>query len=320
MYLLRNGCLFLLALHICASIAFSDGGIRGVIAGDDGLPLVGATVRVIDTTRRIYYDIEQGAMYVDCLDLHISVGNNGSYSHQLPAATYSVSIFSNSLCILHCTATVIDGSYIDIDVGHILGPGSISGLVTDQSGTPLAGAYVLAQTTGVRVQSDSSGRYIITDLSPGFHTLEASLTGMRSVTNDSIWVFPEEESECNFDTASGRSLLDTTGYITGIVEDTFGNPFVGCRVQVDGTTLGSLTDLTGTYSIRFFEPGKYTITASSICHFPTHSPIIEVILGEVFEYNFDPSTYLESGPTGGALKPEPSSSFNYGRSVHLRDF
>lgn len=292
-------------LLISVSIAIAGSGVRGMVTNSYGFPLAGVIVRALEAEKGEYcWSTSWPSRRMTTTD------SDGLYSIDLPTGYHSMYITLDSIVSRPGSVVLVNNTFLDLNfIEEIVPnkPGSISGLVTDQSGIPLDGAFVLAQTTGVRVRTDSSGRYIITDLPPGFHALEASLTGMRSVTNDSIWVFPRGESECNFNTASGRSLLDTTGYITGIVEDTSGNPIIGCTVLVDGTSLGSMTDLTGAYSIRFFEPGKYKLSASCVGYGRVDSPTFEVRSGQVLEYNFDSTTYLESDSTGGGLIPDATS-------------
>ncbi len=309
MHFLRNGCLFLFALHITASSAFSDGGIKGVLAGDDGFPIVGVIVRIIDTTRMFYYDTETRRMYVDELNVTIAVGRDGSYSYRLPAATYSVSIFSDSLCILHRTVTVIDGCYTDVSIGHLLGPGSISGCVTDDRGSPVADAYIQVAETELSTQTDSSGHYVIADLQPGTYSLTASAYSMVETECDSIQVHYDLETECNFDVLSGRGLQPATGCITGRVDNAFGEPIVCGAVMIRGTAMGSLTDSLGIYQINYVEPGTYTLLASVIGYGRTNSPSIKVFPGNtsVFHFTSHETNGNEIKYSDWALQPEYGS-------------
>ncbi|MCD6587046.1 MAG: carboxypeptidase regulatory-like domain-containing protein [Candidatus Fermentibacteraceae bacterium] len=299
---------FIFTLLISVSIAIGGSGVRGMVTNSYGFPLAGVLVCALEAEKgescwTTYWQSRRMT----------TTDSEGLYSIDLPTGYHSMYITLDSIVSRSGCVVLVNNAYLDLNFSEEIvpnEPGSISGLVTDQNGTPLEEAFVLAQTTGARVRTDSCGRYIIADLPPGFHTLEAGLYGMLSVTNDSIWAFPEGESECNFDTASGRALQDTTGYISGIVETTYGSPAISFTVSVVGTSLGSMTDSTGAYSIRFFEPGNFTLRASCVGYLPSFSPIIKVIAGEVFEYNFIPSTFLEADSTGGALRPGPHSGTN----------
>jgi hypothetical protein len=300
---------FKLIFTLFISVFIADGSVvRGVVTNTYGFPLAGVLVCALEAEKgESCWTTNWQSRRMTTTD------SDGFYSIDLPIGYHSMYITLDSIVSRSDSVVLVNNTCLDLNFSEEIfpnEPGSVSGLVTDQRGAPLDGAFVLAQTTGVSACTDSSGKYIITDLPPGFHTLEASLTGMESVTNDSIWVFPEGESECNFDTAFGRSLQDSTGYITGIVETTYGAPAIGFTVSVVGTSLGSMTDSTGAYSVRFFEPGNFTLRASCVGYLPSFSPIIKVIAGEVFEYNFIPSTFLEADSTGGALRVGPHCGTN----------
>jgi iron complex outermembrane receptor protein len=52
-----------------------------------------------------------------------------------------------------------------------------------------------------------------------------------------------------------------TGSITGKVIDETGQPLTGAAVSIDGTTIGSTTDVNGNYTITGVKSGSYTVTA-----------------------------------------------------------
>ena len=53
-----------------------------------------------------------------------------------------------------------------------------------------------------------------------------------------------------------------SGEISGKVADTSGNPLIGATVIVDGTTMGSATNLDGLYSISGVPAGEFTLKIS----------------------------------------------------------
>jgi len=60
-------------------------------------------------------------------------------------------------------------------------------------------------------------------------------------------------------------LAGTTGKIAGrIVDKETGEPLPGVNIIVQGTTLGSTTDLEGYYTILQIPPGDHTIVASMV--------------------------------------------------------
>ena len=73
----------------------------------------------------------------------------------------------------------------------LLGQGSISGTVFDQSGAAMAGVSVVASSPALIEQSrtavtDGAGRYTLVDLRPGEYTLAVSATGFKSFRQDKI--------------------------------------------------------------------------------------------------------------------------------------
>jgi outer membrane receptor protein involved in Fe transport len=57
-------------------------------------------------------------------------------------------------------------------------------------------------------------------------------------------------------------LAGTTGKISGTITDEDGIPIIGAQVYIDGTTIGSLSDLDGNYNILNVKPGTYTLVVS----------------------------------------------------------
>ncbi|MFQ6675109.1 MAG: TonB-dependent receptor domain-containing protein [Fidelibacterota bacterium] len=65
-----------------------------------------------------------------------------------------------------------------------------------------------------------------------------------------------------------------TGSITGSVSDTEGMPLVGANVVVEGTELGSSTDMNGIYTISAVPAGTYTVKASYIGYEPSSKTVV----------------------------------------------
>ena len=65
---------------------------------------------------------------------------------------------------------------------------------------------------------------------------------------------------------SGISLFAQSGNtISGTVTDTDGEPIIGATVSIDGTQLGTVTEIDGTYAFSAnLDPGDYTMLASSV--------------------------------------------------------
>ena len=59
-------------------------------------------------------------------------------------------------------------------------------------------------------------------------------------------------------------LGGTTGKISGVISDEDNKPLVGCNMVLDGTSMGSSSDINGQYYIINIPAGKYSLTATMI--------------------------------------------------------
>ncbi len=76
---------------------------------------------------------------------------------------------------------------------------------------------------------------------------------------------------------SGVSLAGTTGKIAGTVTDAASNEgLVGINVVIEGTKLGSSTDVEGQYTIINVAPGTYTLTCSAVGYQPVRVTNVKV--------------------------------------------
>ncbi len=66
---------------------------------------------------------------------------------------------------------------------------------------------------------------------------------------------------------SGLSGFAQTGTIRGVVYDKkTGEPVIGCNVYLEGTTMGSASDINGFYNINRVPPGKYQLVARAVSY------------------------------------------------------
>ena len=64
--------------------------------------------------------------------------------------------------------------------------------------------------------------------------------------------------------AAGVQAQDTTGSVTGVVNDQQGAPLANVQVFVEGTTLGTITNASGSYTIVRVPAGTRTVRARLI--------------------------------------------------------
>src|SRR2546425_634056 len=75
--------------------------------------------------------------------------------------------------------------------------GTISGTVTDSTGTDIAGADIRVEGTFLHAASDERGHYELVGVPPGTHTLRVLLLGYRAATQ-SVTLSAGASAEINF--------------------------------------------------------------------------------------------------------------------------
>lgn len=147
----------------------------------------------------------------------------------------------------------------DIDI-HLLGSGSVFGMIKDAAGNPVAGANVRLQAGGLlpqtlNQQSDSNGKYRFDNVTEGPVSIDASngVSGGRGVTTII------HHAEVSLDIT-----LAAVGTIQGVVynqnHSTAAN--VDVVLQSGGTTVGQFTsDANGGFSFENAPLGSYNLAA-----------------------------------------------------------
>jgi hypothetical protein len=152
------------------------------------------------------------------------------------------------------TVAAFDTTY-PLDV-PVLSPGSVSGIITDPSGAPLAGATVSLEGVGVNATTTSAadGSFTFDGLDLGQYTVRAS---------DPLYVSPTPEvvSVTDYGSTTTVALQFTDGStING--EATLNEvPLAGVTVTIDGpVTVTATTDADGLYSVGVLPVGTYTVS------------------------------------------------------------
>jgi hypothetical protein len=77
------------------------------------------------------------------------------------------------------------------------------------------------------------------------------------------------------------------GKISGkVIDDSLNEPLIGANVYLEGTTIGSTTDLDGKYVILNVSPGTYSISASMVGFGKTTIADVKVFIDRTTEINF----------------------------------
>ncbi len=147
--------------------------------------------------------------------------------------------------------------------------GTISGTVKDaSSGSPLFGVNIIISGTSLGASTDMNGKYSISNIPAGSHTLVVSYLGYKEqkITVD---VKEGENLAEDFKLVStkpgGFYVFAEGAKVSGVIKDaTTGDPLFGANVILVGTSLGAATDFDGKYTISNIPPGSYVLRASYI--------------------------------------------------------
>lgn len=131
------------------------------------------------------------------------------------------------------TALGLAGLLLPASHGFAQAPsGRITGTVTAETGTPLAGASVVVVGTRLGAKTDERGRYTITGVAPGLRRVRASLIGFAPTIVDSVPVQNGRPTSVDFKLQQSATMLAqviVTGYgsqqrrdVTGAVSSVSG--------------------------------------------------------------------------------------------------
>ncbi|HEX5498709.1 MAG TPA: carboxypeptidase-like regulatory domain-containing protein, partial [Thermomicrobiales bacterium] len=189
----------------------------------------------------------------------------------LPQRYYNNTYDVNTAQVVSASdGTTTSGIDITLEPG-----GSISGVIRDHDGSPIAGARVEADDTACcgtgSATSAVDGTYTISGLAPGAYRVEASAAGLpgRYYNNTyDINVAQLVDAATGVTTTGIDITLEPGGSISGVIRDSIGNPIAGANVQAQGAVVccpyGSATTAAdGTYTITGLSAGSYHVNASA---------------------------------------------------------
>ena len=149
--------------------------------------------------------------------------------------------------------------------------GTLTGMVKDQSNSPLSGVTVATTPGNYSATTNASGIYTISNVTPGSYTLSASKTAYLTQTLSSVSVINQAT------TTVGFTMPPNIGTISGFVKTTSNNPILGATVSTNPTGYTATTDSTGSYTLANVPGGTYSVTASKLGYGPiTNSGVIVI--------------------------------------------
>jgi hypothetical protein len=259
---------------ITMQLRSGDGFINGIVSGPDG-PLGNATVSISST------DLQTST-------LSLTSGTPGSFSipDLLTPGTYSIATSLANYATETRTITLAAGQSIsDLAIRLVPAIGSISGLVTDFSNTPI-GLVPISATDGEKVYSTTSlstgspGTFLLQSLpAPGVYTLTIGGGLFNSITRNIVL------TSTSLAANERISLIPSTGQLAGLVTDASKNGVGSVKIIASTGTVNTTTYSVsscppaiasckiGSYRFDGLTPGQYTITfiraGSEIVALPT---------------------------------------------------
>lgn len=249
-----------------ALVAIVPTGIRGTVTDiSTGNPIEGARVHAFN----VDYWLHNGVAYTD---------ENGDYEINARPGEYRVRACAEGYLPEEYPTNVIvpEAGYIeDIDFALTgFSFGSISGTVTDTSGTPLNNAKIIAwkygDFFGRSAWSDATGAYTIENLIPGEYRVHAHKWGFEPAVYPDTVAVPDGGSVPDIDFAL-IPLHAHDGVISGTVtDDSTGMPIEGASLIALGHTNGpwhrfivhrAFTDADGNYVFDNLREIPFTILA-----------------------------------------------------------
>ena len=241
--------------------------IRGMVTDSRGTPIRNATVTLIQNSP-IPGILKTST---DSQGLYSLTINPGSYD-----GGYTVTAEASGFASDSRTITIQNGATVSLNF-TLAKLGSITGVVADSAGTPIAGAAVTSGS--VSSTSDAAGRYALTMLAPGNYTITVIARGFET-GHAFATVTDGGTTTTNF-----RLAKAVTGAIAGNVSDDDGP--LGATVTAE-TLWGEIsadTDTDGNYTLSGLPAGQTQVSATARRHAPLKQPA-QVNAGQTARLDF----------------------------------
>ena len=317
-----------LSLVAVATPTTGTGSLSGQVTDSSSAPVVGATVQIV----------QESAGAPSAL-LQTTTDSNGDYSFAtVPVGNILVVAFEQGVghgqaqATITANTAVVQNVTIATSAPVVTSAGSVTGTVTDSSGSPVAGASVAliptaqpgggntspdsagGDVTGQQLQAttDSSGDYTISNVPAGTYSILAGFKGDGIGQADDVVVTANQATTENLQLELPTAPTQVTGTITGTVTAPDGTTLVsGAQVALipadlaspgalpPGTNLTTTTNSNGAFTLSDVPAGNYVVLAGEIGVGQTHVDLTVTA---------DPNCAAESGtqrPESTGQQPPP---------------
>ncbi len=249
------------------------GGISGTVTNALGAPIAGADVSAShdDVCCGWGYATTAGDGTYTITDLA-----PGSYRVDANAAGYAGEYYNGTYDWSAATLVSVSSGSTTPGIDFAFAPeGSISGTITNASGTPIAGAAVNANRDtccdGGGATTAPDGTYTINDLAPGSYRVDADAEAYAGeyYNNTYDWSAATLVTVASEVTTPGIDFaLAPGGSISGIVTDALGTPIADANVYASRDACcdsgWSSTAGDGSYTITDLAPDSYRVDADAV--------------------------------------------------------
>ncbi|MGM7702002.1 carboxypeptidase regulatory-like domain-containing protein [Pseudalkalibacillus sp. Hm43] len=288
----------------------NPGSIGGAITDEvTGEPISSAVVQLLDG---------------DCTEVATVLSQSGDGRYLISDVTpgvYELAVSASGYGTKIAGAIVVSGRRTDLDFALPSDPGALSGIVKNQvTGERVSGAIVQVRWLSpdgellATTLTNENGEYLIDGLTPAVYTVVAYGGGLGS-DQASVEVFPDQT------TVQNLGLFPLPSAVRGQVTDAVTElPIQGTIVRLiasSGTIIQrALTDASGKYMFKEFDPGEYTVAARNENYESVAKPFTAQPL-ETEIVNFALET--EPGAVTGRVRDERTQELVSGVSVIVMD-
>ena len=274
----------------------------GEVLDEDEMPVANVTVEIIDTNYTILTDVHGKFSFkeVPVGTYDVKFTKNGFRTIKIRKLLYS----KNLLKTLDQTDNIIEipGEIQNIYVEPFDGPyfedriidddlnNTIFGFITNETGIHQANFQIMVLNTNIKTTTDSDGKYILNNITPGIVKLQVSENGVSNNTVITFLFASNKSQTLNITYYEKDMNLDLTkgkvGKIQGRAVDEDLNPIESAQIILNLSNNPDIKSYTisnsnGEYSFSDVPIGIYTVTILATDYFITHQINVTVHNGSI---------------------------------------